>query len=180
MDILYETLRHIYERRENSMRKEKLLYLYMIIKNRFRSELVQCNNDVDFDNFSLYQKRKGWFIQKEMQHQISIQGIGIETNPSSNVFISTISDYSEHPITTFFDKGISANPNFHQLNISINTDDKSVFSTSISNEYAYLAFYLENARNADGEPLYSRFDIFEWLDAIRRNGNEQSFIQNDF
>lgn len=119
-------------------------------------------------------------IQKEMQHQISIQGIGIETNPSSNVFISTISDYSEHPITTFFDKGISANPNFHQLNISINTDDKSVFSTSISNEYAYLAFYLENARNADGEPLYSRFDIFEWLDAIRRNGNEQSFIQNDF
>lgn len=60
--ILYETLRHIYERRENSMRKEKLLYLYMIIKNRFRSELVQCNNDVGFDNFSLYQKRKGLFI----------------------------------------------------------------------------------------------------------------------
>ena len=80
----------------------------------------------------------------------------------------------------FFDKRISANPNFHQFNISINTDYKSEFSTSISNEYGYLAFYLEKARNAAEEPLYSRFDIFEWLYAIRRNGNEQSFIGDDF
>ena len=114
-------------------------------------------------------------LQKKMQHQISVQGIAIETNPSSNVLISILPDYSQHPITTFFDKGISDSPNFHQLNVSINTDDKSVFSTSISNEYAYLAFYLENAKDSSGQPLYSRYEIFEWLDAIRKSGNEQAF-----
>lgn len=119
-------------------------------------------------------------LQKEMQRQISMQGIAIETNPSSNVLISMLPDYSKHPITSFFDKGISAAPNFHQLNVSINTDDKSVFSTSISNEYAYLAFYLENAKNSEGQPLYSRYEIFEWLDAIRKSGNEQAFDEIGF
>lgn len=119
-------------------------------------------------------------LQKEMQRQISIQGIAIETNPSSNVLISILPDYSQHPITSFFDKGISNAPNFHQLNVSINTDDKGVFSTSISNEYAYLAFYLENAKNSEGQPLYSRYEIFEWLDAIRKSGNEQSFDEIGF
>lgn len=119
-------------------------------------------------------------LQKEMQRQISIKGIAIETNPSSNVLISILPDYSQHPITTFFDKGISDSPNFHQLNVSINTDDKSVFSTSISNEYAYLAFYLENAKDSSGQPLYSRYEISEWLDAIRKGGNEQAFDEIGF
>ncbi len=114
-------------------------------------------------------------IQKSLTKKIEMSGIAIETNPSSNLFISTIDSYDEHPISYFYDSWLNKNPSETQLNVSINTDDKSVFSTCLSNEYAYLAFYLENKKDENGKPLYNRFEIYNWLDAIRRMGNEQSF-----
>ncbi len=142
------------------------------VKQRGMSPVTETVSDLFVETVEI--------LQKEMQRQISIEGIAIETNPSSNVLISMLTDYSQHPITTFFDRGFSDAPNFHQLNVSINTDDKSVFSTSISNEYAYLAFYLENAKNSEGQLIYSRYEIFEWLDAIRKSGNEQAFDEIGF
>lgn len=114
-------------------------------------------------------------VQKELIKKIESFGIAIETNPSSNLFISSIKSYDEHPISNFYDNRLKKNPRETQLNVSINTDDKSVFSTCLSNEYAYLAFYLENKRNDKGDFLYKRFEIYSWLDEIRRMGNEQSF-----
>lgn len=114
-------------------------------------------------------------VQKELIKKIEMWGIAIETNPSSNLFISNIENYDEHPISNFYDNRLKKSPQETQLNVSINTDDKSVFSTCLSNEYAYLAFYLENKRNDKGEYLYKRFEIYNWLDEIRRMGNEQSF-----
>ncbi len=114
-------------------------------------------------------------IQADMKRNISRESIGIETNPTSNVFISAISDYSEHPISDFYDNALKKDPSKVQLNVSINTDDKSVFSTCLSNEYAYLLFYLENKKDSDGNYMYSRFEIMKWLDEIRKMGNEQTF-----
>ena len=62
-----------------------------------------------------------------------------------------------------------------QLNISINTDDKSTFSTCLSNEYAYLLYYLEHKKDEKNNYVYSRFEIMQWLDEIRKMGNDQSF-----
>lgn len=114
-------------------------------------------------------------IQKDLIKKIEKWGIAIETNPSSNLLISSINSYDEHPISNFYDNRLKKSSRETQLNVSINTDDKSVFSTCLSNEYAYLAFYLENKRNDKGECLYKRFEIYNWLDEIRRMGNEQSF-----
>lgn len=114
-------------------------------------------------------------LQKVMIKKIEMMGIAIETNPSSNLFISTIDSYDEHPISNFYDNCLNKNRSKTQLNVSINTDDKSVFSTCLSNEYAYLAFYLENKKDENGNPLYNRFEVYSWLDEIRRMGNEQSF-----
>ena len=114
-------------------------------------------------------------VQKELIKKIEKWGIAIETNPSSNLLISSINSYDEHPISNFYDNRLKKSPRETQLNVSINTDDKSVLSTCLSNEYAYLAFYLENKRNDKGEYLYKRFEIYNWLDEIRRMGNEQSF-----
>lgn len=114
-------------------------------------------------------------IQKKMRYNLSYNGIAIETNPTSNLFISMIKDYSEHPISSFYDYGLHRNSDNVQLNVSINTDDKSVFSTCLSNEYAYLMFYLENKKDENGKPIYMRRDIIRWLDEIRKMGNEQSF-----
>lgn len=114
-------------------------------------------------------------IQKKMCQLISHKGIAIETNPTSNLLISGMKDYSEHPISVFYDNGLNINVSGTQLNVSINTDDRSVFSTSLSNEYAYLMFYLENKLDGSGENLYTRFNILKWLDEIRKMGNEQAF-----
>jgi hypothetical protein len=114
-------------------------------------------------------------IQKKMCQMLSYRGIEIETNPTSNILISDIKDYSEHPISAFYDNGLKHNSTETQLNVSINTDDRSVFSTSLSNEYAYLMYFLENKKDEKGENLYTRFNILKWLDEIRKMGNEQAF-----
>ncbi len=115
-------------------------------------------------------------IQQKLRQKISEMGIAIESNPTSNLYISPINSYSEHPISLFYDNGLSKNPGDIQLNVSINTDDKSLFSTSLSNEYAYLMFYLEHQLDSKGNRKFSRHEILKWLDEIRKMGNEQSFL----
>ena len=67
---------------------------------------------------------------------------------------------------------------YHRL-IQFNIPDMGVFSTSIENEYALLACALENAVDQDGNLLYSKSMVYEWIDAVRKMGNEQSFLGQD-
>lgn len=114
-------------------------------------------------------------IQKALRNKIVRMGISIETNPTSNLYISTVQSYAEHPIMAFYNYELTGDCQSEQMNVSINTDDKSVFSTSLSNEYTYLLFYLENKKDEHGKNLYTRAQIMRWLNQIRIMGNEQSF-----
>ena len=117
-------------------------------------------------------------IQKEMRKRIARRGIAIETNPSSNYLIGTFKQYTKHPIFTFYNKGL---PGFDacqdepQLVVSINTDDMGVFSTSLTNEYALIARDLESINDQKGEPLYTKKQIYTWLDEVRSMGIDMSF-----
>lgn len=118
-------------------------------------------------------------VQKAMQKEIAAWGIGIEANPSSNLAISTIQGYDEHPIVQMYNKDLtwdveklSACP---QINVSINTDDKGIFHTSLENEYALMACALEQVKDNKGNNVYNRQMIYQWLDNIREMGNIQSF-----
>lgn len=120
-------------------------------------------------------------LQKAMQHYVASCGIGVETNPSSNLLISTMTSYDEHPIVqlynkdlTYDDEKLQACP---QVNVSINTDDKGVFRTSLENEYALMACALEKVRDEHGDAVYNRQMIYQWLDNIRKMGNLQSFYK---
>ena len=119
-------------------------------------------------------------VQKAMQEDIAERGIAIETNPSSNVKIGTFRSYQEHPITKFYNFGLTFNEEelreCPQINVSINTDDKGVFSTRLENEYAILAQSLEQVRLLSGEPKYRRESIYQWLDNIREMGIRQAFV----
>lgn len=122
-------------------------------------------------------------IQKAMQKFIASCGIGVETNPSSNLLISTMGSYDEHPIIRLFNKHLTYDEEMlkecAQVNVSINTDDKGVFRTSLENEYALMACALEKVRDKEGGPVYNRQMIFEWLDDIRKMGNLQSFYKEE-
>lgn len=115
-----------------------------------------------------------------MQKVIAQIGIGIETNPSSNYLIGTFKRYDKHPIINWYNAGLTSDPealaSCPQMQVSINTDDQGVFSTYIENEYAYLALALEKCKDSEGNYIYSRNNILQWLENIRKMGIDQSFV----
>lgn len=121
-------------------------------------------------------------VQKAMQLFIAERGISIEANPSSNYYISTMDSYQDHPISRLYNMGLTADPQeikeCTQMHISINTDDKGVFQTSLENEYALMSCALERAEYEDGRKKYQKQLVYEWMDHIRENGNQQSFLQD--
>ncbi len=152
-----------------------ILYYYYHFNNYVRREgMNNIQINVREDYIQAVEK-----IQKAFQKEISRRGIGIETNPSSNYLIGTFKDYKKHPITSFYNLGLEVDPDrineCPQLQVSINTDDQGVFSTSLENEYALLASALENVQDENREYIYKKQMIYKWLDNIRIMGNEQSF-----
>lgn len=60
--LLYKMFKGIAEKRSEYLVNGNLFYAYLIIKERIRSELIQVNEVVGFDNFFRYQNRKEEFI----------------------------------------------------------------------------------------------------------------------
>ena len=60
--LLYKMFKMIYGRKNNNNININWFYAYLLIKENIRSEMVQANGNVGFDNFLLYQNRKENFI----------------------------------------------------------------------------------------------------------------------
>lgn len=62
----------------------------------------------------------------------------------------SVQDYSKHPIMEFYNRELEHDykklEECSQLCVSINTDDKGVFSTSLENEYSLMARALEEMK----------------------------------
>ena len=114
-------------------------------------------------------------LQNKMIQKLVREGIGIETNPSSNYLIGTIQKYDEHPILRFNSRKLRDMERNTSLNVSINTDDQGVFDTMLENEYALMALALKKAKDDKHQPLYDVEDIYEWIDYVRKMGIEQVF-----
>ena len=121
--------------------------------------------------------------QKALQFDIANRGLSVESNPTSNVKISTVPSYAEHPITRLYNNGLVHDPerlrNCPQISVSINTDDSGVFFTSLESEYAVIARSLETLQDEDGQSRYYKWEIYDWLDRIRQMGNDQSFQSDE-
>lgn len=120
-------------------------------------------------------------VQRAMQKEFAARGIGIEANPSSNLAISIFENYDDHPIVRLYNKDMTWDikklQDCPQINISINTDDKGVFHTSLENEYALMTCALEKVKDEKGVPIYNRQMIYQWINNIREMGNQQSFME---
>ncbi len=112
-------------------------------------------------------------LQEEMLKKIENLGIVIETNPSSNLKIGRFNRYDEHPITLF--NSVTNDSDHHAIVVSINTDDKGVFSTSLENEYSLIAIALKKQKDNQGNRLYSEGQIEDYLRRIARYGNISRF-----
>lgn len=120
-------------------------------------------------------------VQRGMQFDIARRGLAVESNPTSNAKISTFREYSRHPMTALYNQGLVHSAEelrrCAQVCISINTDDSGVFFTSLESEYAIMARALEEVTDESGQPRFYKWEIYEWLDRIRRMGNEQGFVR---
>ncbi|SMP42735.1 hypothetical protein [Fibrobacter sp. UWB10] len=114
-------------------------------------------------------------LQANMRKTIEKKHISIETNPTSNLQITDVEMYCEHPVTVMNDTFLSTNPK-SAIDVSINTDDQGVFATSLEKEFTLMALALEKETDADGNPVYKRTDIYQWLNMIRASAEPRSFL----
>lgn len=109
-------------------------------------------------------------LQKSLIRKISVHGIYVETNPTSNLTIGEVENIFEHYIFSLNkldNKGLQEN-----VMVTINSDDPSVFNTNLSSELSYMFYALQ-------EKGYSREDSLRWIDKVREFGMQSSFIQDN-
>lgn len=111
------------------------------------------------------------FVQRKLHKKIATKRISIESCPSSNLSIGPIDRYDEHPML----KISRRNPCERAISISINTDDRGIFATSLPQEYALMALAMRKARNAKGSRVYSDKQVLKFIKRRIADSKEQRF-----
>ncbi len=148
---------------QNIWTEETLLLTHYcpVFEERYREiKLVAVTKD----EIALYRH-----LQEYLIHKIQRKGIYIEANPTSNITIGEFSNMKEHPV--FYLGKQNEKADYHVM-LTINSDDPAVFNTNVENELAYIYYEAEAKGMAKEETL-------EWIDKIRQNGMNASFIQKE-
>ena len=116
-------------------------------------------------------------LQAKIRLKVDTKQIALETNPSSNLKIGFVDKYCEHPLLTKFDPVESqSDPYYPLLNASVNTDDRGVFATTVYNELSLIALSMMKLKNNEtGEAKYGTRQIMEYIDHLRKAGEQQRF-----
>lgn len=109
-------------------------------------------------------------LQEYLLKKVEKNGIYVETNPASNLTIGDFEDFKDHPI--FRMSSLEGRDRGHHVMVTVNSDDPSVFHTNVENELSYLYYAIEHAGAAKEE-------VLAWIDRIRKNGLEASFVQKE-
>lgn len=111
-------------------------------------------------------------IQKYLIQKVEYLGIYVETNPTSNVTIGEENGLFSHYILNLNSEGLLDEADkTNAVMVTVNTDDPIVFNTSIENELSYIYYLLVNKK-------YKKERVLKWIDKIRQNSLESSFIKN--
>jgi hypothetical protein len=85
--FLYDCFIAIFQDKFDEFEKN-CFYVYLLIKNLFRSELIQVNGKLGFKNFSLYQDRKEIFIDGHRQYQYELVRMALNSTLSCQEVVS--------------------------------------------------------------------------------------------
>lgn len=113
-------------------------------------------------------------IQDAMMTSIKEKNISIECCPTSNIHITHIRRYADHPITRFHEVSLG---NGNTINVSINTDDRGLLATSLYNEYSLMALaLLKDPHNRFGTTRTNHHGtVMDYMDKVRQMGNSMRF-----
>lgn len=154
----------------NNMKARYLYYFYHYDERVYKEGIKSDQIKLDAEYIHVIKQLQGRLLDEVEEKHLSI-----ETNPTSNYRIGDFERYDEHPILYFFNYGLEHEGiASHSITVSINTDDKGVFSTSLEREFSVMAAALEKkaAMEQDGN---SPRRIYDWLDRIREMGFEMRF-----
>lgn len=101
-----------------------LFYLYIVIKSNFRSELIQSNDRVGFQNFSDYQDRKGYLFDR----------YEVYNNECINLALNT--QFTDQSVTSV-EARITPKPTFEKMRESIRNIDNAQQRTYNSSLLSY-------------------------------------------
>ena len=163
----YKEAKKIYEKYHNcsKVRKKGDEIIKIEYANINDNYFEYCINDEDLELIEAVQDR---LIQK-----LCDKGIIIETNPSSNVYISYIDSFEKHPIyrwNPIEDQDLEDSKKFNKygirtsrLEVCVNTDDPAIMPTTLRNEFEVI----ENSALKHSD---SQENIKNWSENIRLLG----------
>ena len=103
---------------------------------------------------------------------IKRSGLCIETNPTSNIRIGGLGRYDEHPIFRFAD--VRKLPCRNML-VSVNTDDKGIFSTSLHRELSLLAYALSKQQVKGARHRWTNGEVYNYVGRLAGAGQTNRF-----
>lgn len=113
-------------------------------------------------------------LQENLIKELSKRKIAIETNPTSNLRIGGFERYCDLPVMILHPANVSTSP---ILSVSVNTDDRGVFATSLEREFSLLACALSKGNPEPGGNGMPLDKITSWLNELRNNALAQRFIK---
>lgn len=113
-------------------------------------------------------------LQKALLKKLQNKGVVIETCPTSNRMIGHFDRYDEHPLLKF--NHLSFEGNSTPL-VSINTDERGIFATSIRREYSLMCLAIEKRLQKEDKlpEAVARRKSIEYMTRIMRSAKLQIF-----
>lgn len=107
-------------------------------------------------------------LQQYVRNKVAKKGIIVEINPVSNSLIGEIDDITLLPYLNLDTIGFNADESKNVL-ITVNTDDPAIFNTDLLFQYVLLETQFSDLG-------YSKKEINQWLDFVRKNSHYATFI----
>lgn len=113
--FLYTLFKKIYSGNSDLNYEKDLLYIYIIIKQKFRAEIIQSNRVIGFGNFENYQNRKSIFLTSKLHKKAvinmaingSIYNQNIKSLEARIAPENTVKDYNK--IIKYYDTCVTSN-----------------------------------------------------------------------
>ena len=136
--LLYQLFRHIYGKATDYKSLSNHLFLYLLIKNKFRQELIQVDKRVGFDNFKIYQDRKSFFLKEGSIFEKLVEELAFKTT-----FNNQRIDYLEARIAPT-ETTSSLYKKIKQID-DTSYGTKQTIKTAKKPEYYYICHFIKSA-----------------------------------
>ncbi len=108
-------------------------------------------------------------VQMYVVKKVERLGIYVEVNPTSNLAIGDAEGLHDSHIFRLNSKDLPESEE-HEVLVTVNSDDPTIFNTTSENELAYVYYAMLNKG-------YGRESVLAWIDKVRQHGMDSSFIK---